>query len=170
MRCILAVGLVMAITSLGAATDEKYTSKDGKFAVAFPKGAKVKTDEKQIGELTMKLTMKLTMIDSDGVLYGVVYIDVAKDETGKGAKVLFDAIEQGLVRSSGAKVTSSKEIEFGPDKYPGRDVLSEKDGQIGRLRVVFAGERVYVVMLRGPDDFAKSKAGSAFIDSFEITK
>ena len=109
----------------------------------------------------------MVIVDSQGVLYGVVYADVADKEL-KDIKKFFNSVERGLVRRSGAKVVETKEIEFGPDKLPGRNVLSEKDGTQGRLQMIVKGTRFYAIMLRGSKDLLESKEASAFFDSFEI--
>ena len=50
MKCLhVSLMLMLMLTTLvsSAADGEKYISKEGKFAIAFPKDSKVKTDTKK---------------------------------------------------------------------------------------------------------------------------
>ena len=60
MRAAIGVVAVLVGCGLAAAADEKYESKDGKFKVAFPKDAKVKTVNQGAG------AAKLNMVVAEG--------------------------------------------------------------------------------------------------------
>lgn len=147
-----------------AADGEKHVSKEGRFAIAFPKDAKVKTDTKKHDS---GVTFTLVAAETQGSLYGVVYSDLPETEL-KNLKTFFDSVERGLLRKTGLKILESKEMEFGPNKTPARSVLSEKDGTQARLVLFVKGTRMYGITLRGSKEFIESKEATAFFDSFEL--
>ena len=61
--------------------------------------------------------------------FGVVYTDLPPETTKLAkAKDLLDGGQQkGLVESFKAKLTSSKDFEFGTQKYPAREIVGEND-------------------------------------------
>jgi hypothetical protein len=167
MRYTLATVLFVAATLAAAADDEKkYTSKDGKYAVQFPAGAKVKTDKQDAGGISINSALA----EVEGKAYGVMYTllpDAVKDVD---PKLILDGAEKGAVEKSGGKLVKSKVLAFGAKKYPGRDILVEKDGNKVRTWVILAGTRLYVVLVGGKEDYATGKEATAFLDSFEMTK
>lgn len=169
MRRVLTAAVLVAGAALtaGAADDEKYTSKDGKFAVAFPAGAKVKLDKKAAGG---GLDMKLFTVESKDKAFIVMYMDLPPAAKDVPAKQILDGAEAGSLKQSGSKLVESKDIAFGKAKHPGREILADKGGNKIRTQVIVAEARIYVVAVGGPKDFATGKEGSAFLKSFEITK
>jgi hypothetical protein len=168
MRGLLAVA-VLAGAALAAGADEekKYTSKDGKFAVTFPAGLKVKTTKQDIGN---GLSLTMTVAEAKDQAYSVMFMAMPDAVKDIPAKTILDGAEKGAVEKSGGKLVKSKTLEFGKAKYPGRDVLVEKDGNKVRTWIIFAETRMYVVLVGGPKEFAAGKEAQAFLDSFEITK
>src|SRR5262245_10271227 len=167
MRPVLALVLFVGVTvCVQAADDEKYTSKEGKFAIQFPAGSKVKTATQKAGGISLNLAS----VESDGKTYVTMYTELPEAATKLPPKTLLDAMEKGAVDKSGAKLDSSKDITFGKDKLPGRESVMDKDGNKITARLILADMRVYMVMVGGPKDFATSKDATKFLDSFEITK
>lgn len=168
MRAILATTIFAAISlTAAAADDEKYKSKDGKFTVAFPAGAKVKTETKKAGG---GIDMKMTTVEAADKAYVVMYMDLPDAAKNVEPKMILDGAEKGSVSQSGGKLDSSKDIEFGKGKLPGREILVDKDGNKIKTWVIIDGVRIYVVAVGGPKEFATGKDGTAFLKSFEITK
>ena len=149
-----------------AADDEKYTSKDGKFAIQFPAGTKPKTETKKAGDLDLH---GASVFDADKI-YIVLYIDLPDAVKALPAKTVLDGVVQGAVKDGGGKLESSKDITYGKDKFPGREVVVDKDGNKVKSRFVLAGQRVYAVLVGGPKEFATGKDAAKYLDSFEITK
>lgn len=161
---VLFAALVLALTAGTAfAEGEKYTSKEGRFMVAFPKGAEPKTHKSEKGPGALNAVLA----ENQGTLYGVAYGDVPEAEL-KNLSAFFDSVERGLVGRTGAKVAERKEVTFGPDKLPARELLTERDEAQGRLVMVVNGTRIYAIMLRGSKEFIGSKEAAAFVASFEI--
>jgi hypothetical protein len=127
MRHGLAVLALVVCSALPAAgEDAKYRSKDGKFDVRFPAGAKVRTDSHKGDGVEMH-----AVIADDGPTrrLTVTYTDVpaVKDER---TKEFFDQIEKSAVRKAGGQVVSSADVEFGAMKHPARGVRRrQKRGQ-----------------------------------------
>jgi hypothetical protein len=167
MRQVLTALVILAGAALTAsAADEKYKSKEGKFEIQFPAGAKVEKDTKKAGTIDMNFA-----IAKDGEkAFITMYMDLPAAAKDVPAKAILDGAESGSVKQSGGKVESSKDIEFGKNKYPGREFIVDKDGNKVKNRVVIVETRVYVIAVGGPKDFATTKEGTKFLDSFEITK
>jgi hypothetical protein len=170
MRNVLTALLIAACAALtaGAADDEKYTSKDGRFKVQFPAGAKVKTKTMKAGALEMNFVM----VEESDRAFAVMYMDMPEEAKKAPAKGLLEGAEKGAVAQSGGKLESAKDIEFGKNKYPGREVVVDKDGNKTRTFLILADLRLYVVAAGGKKDFAtdKEQDGAKFLASFEITK
>jgi hypothetical protein len=104
--------------------------------------------------------------------FGVVYTDLPPETTKLAkAKDLLDGGQQkGLVESFKAKLTSSKDFEFGTQKYPARELVGENDQLHLRIQIILAGDRLYQLLVVGPKDLTSSKEAEAFFKSFELTK
>ncbi|HJZ56155.1 MAG TPA: hypothetical protein VKE74_14405 [Gemmataceae bacterium] len=172
MRTLLAAMLVVGIGGLVRAQDdddppEKYKNKDGKYAIAFPKGAKVKTMKQETGGITMYMAT----VESKGNTYAVMYLDFPDAVKDLPAKTLFDGAQSGAVgEGKGKLVGKPKDLTIGPKKYPAREFVVDKDGTIVRTRMVLADTRLYLLLVGGEGDYATGKEATAFLTSFEITK
>jgi hypothetical protein len=167
MRQILTALVILAGVALTAsAADEKYKSKEGKFEIQFPADKKVETETKKASGLDMYMA---TVKDGDKAFIAM-YMDFPAAAKDIPAKTILDGAEKGSVSQSGGKLEKSKDIEFGKNKYPGRELLVEKDGNKIRTLIILAETRMYVIAVGGPKDFATTKDASKFLDSFEITK
>src|SRR5262245_42924235 len=162
MRVAFTLLVIFVGTTLTAsAADEKYKSKDGKFAIQFPSGAKVETDMEKDGDLVMNMA-KVEMNDK---IFAVMFTDLKDAVKSASPKVLLDGLEKGFVSTSGAKVASSKEISYGKDKFPGREVVLDKDGAKIKVRFLIAGSHAYIVAKGGMKDFALGKEEKNFLAS-----
>ena len=112
-----------------------------------------------------------TYANSDGNAFMVSYTDFPASATKEeNHGTLFEGIRNGVKGTDGKLVGEEKEIKFGPDKLPGREFTIEKGKQRIRFRVVLSGSRVYQVAAIGTEAFVTGKDGTAFLDSFHITK
>lgn len=167
MRRALAALAVVALVALTAtAADEKYASKEGKFAVQFPDGEKVKTETKNAGAAKMEFAA----VAAKGNEYMVMYMELPDAAQKLPPKTLLDAGEKGGVDNSGGKLLTTKDFEFGKDKLPGREFVIEKGEIKAASRIILTKTRLYVLTVAGPKDFATSKEATAFLDSFQLTK
>jgi hypothetical protein len=68
-----------------------------------------------------------------------------------------------------ADEVSRKKIEYGPRKYPGLDIVSQRDGRFDRKLVVMADRRMYHIGVSSTkEEWLKDPAVQAFFDSFSL--
>jgi hypothetical protein len=161
MRLLLSGGLVLVLVATAPADEPKpFESKDGKFKAAFP-GGKPKESQRDLG----KTTQYGFQVEVNSRAFDVTYFDLpAAVEAAK----LYELAEKGAVGKD--KLLSSREITFGKDKLPAREVLILKNDILVRMVMVLAGERLYLLTAGGPDDFTTGKQAFAFFESFALTK
>lgn len=175
MRYAAAAVLSAAVTVLGAgasaqdAKDGKYVSKDGGFSVTFPKGVELKTKN-----MDLPGGMKMTMISADGGAEkkGLMVMHMAfppNITAAMPAEKLLEMIAKQSAAKAGGTEVSNKEIAFGKDKYPGREIVLDKDGVTVNLKIVMADPNLYVLTTAGPKSYLDSDEVKAFQKSFEIT-
>jgi hypothetical protein len=99
-----------------------------------------------------------------------MYMDLPEKAKSIPAKIILDGAENGQTKLDGVKLDSSKDLEFGKNKFPCRETVVDQNGNKTKSRVILAETRLYTLVVGGPKDFATSKEAAAFIDSFEITK
>jgi hypothetical protein len=170
LRLLICGMLVVCAGGLVRAQDDdepmKYTSKEGKFAIMFPAGSKVKKQKQDASGIEVNIYM----VDKGDQAYAVMTMLLPEGAEDLPPKTLLDGGQKGAVEKSGAKLLKAKDMSFGPKKLPGREVLVEKDGNQLRAYLIIDGRRVYMVLVGGPDEFASGKEATAFLKSFEITR
>ncbi len=171
MRYIGAAGAaVLAFGLVGSADDAaggKYVSKEGGYSVKFPAGADVKTKTQ---DAPGGLKMIITGTESEKKAYMVMHMELPPGIVKAASpKAILDGAANGAVAKSGGKQVSSKDMTFGKEKHPGREVVVDKDGNLVRTQIIVADPKIYVVIVGGPEEFANSKAALDFLKSFEIT-
>lgn len=175
MRRLLILAAMIVLSSSLAAQDIKpYESKAGKYKVVFPEtgptvsSTKVGEDELNVAKLAYK-----------GGGFMVTYTDLNEDKVKMARpKDILDVGEKGLIEAfNKPKITSTKDIEIGKQKYPARQITTGESyfGEEGvsiklRLTLVLADNRLYQVFVFGPKDLPASKEADKFFESFEITK
>jgi hypothetical protein len=165
MRPVVAVVLCAGLPVLAAAQETKYEPKDGGFAIVFPAKPTTASEKANGTEIHSAVVPRGTGA------FLVTFSDLAADEVKKAKpKDILDENVKGLLGQFKAKLTESKDREFGKAKYPGRDVTAEKDITLIRVRFVLAGNRVYQVMVIGPKETVTGKEANDFFDSFTITR
>lgn len=167
----LLTAFVLATAALAAQpAAEPYVSPEGRFAVRFPGAPKVvpQTTKSVIGDL--KVTVA-TYATADANVYMVSFTDFPVAATkAENHKSLFDGVREA-VKGKGEVVTE-KDLEFGPDKLPGREVIVDRDKGKQRIkfRAVLRDNRLYQVAIIGTADFVSSKDATAFFESLDLTK
>ncbi len=150
-----------------AADDEKFTSKEGKYAVRFPGGAETKAETSKVGQTNVESVK--------GRLNGGTFVAGYKDGPDQlkmvPPKDIFDTLMKMATDNGIWKVTSSTDSDFGVNKLPSRSMLIErKEGTWANTRFILSGNRVYLLSVNGSKDVVTSKEATAFLDSFELTK
>jgi hypothetical protein len=173
VRAVLTLSVILAYVSLtanaaedkDAPKDGKYTSKDGKFAIQFPKGAKVKEQSEKTAD---GKSITVIVEDDDKNAYVVIAVDLPAAVKNIPAKTFLEDI--GKKSKKEGKLESSEDITLGKEKWPGREIVEEKNGTLIKTRAFIVDTRLYVLSVGGKKDFAKTKEATKFLDSFEITK
>ena len=168
MRLMIAAVMVLCAVGLAAADDKKYTSTEGKFVVQFPANLKVQTDKKEQGGLLLFITSGEDK--NAGTGYGVLYTELPPALKKLRPNVILDRAAKAAADKCGGRTIEAKDIEFGPNRLPGRDLILEKDGDRVHAKIIVAETTVYVVLVCGKQDFATSKDATNYIDSFELTR
>ena len=115
MRSTLAaVAFVVFAIGVSAQDTKKYESKEGKYSVAFP-GKPTMTANKAGG-----IDLNIAIVEKGMGGFAVIHSDLPA-EAVKAAKPkdLLEGGQKGLVDNFKAKVTSSKDFDFGKQKLPG---------------------------------------------------
>jgi hypothetical protein len=167
---------VVLVSLLGpAAVAEDYTSREGKYEVKFP--GKVKEQSQVAPTPVGKVKIFLAVCErSPDLAYLVSYVDYPAAAVKAPPQKVLAGVRDGNARPGG-KVLSDKEIAFGRGKLPGRDVLIEKPGLLGRgleghfrNRMILRGARLYQVAVVGSKAAVTAKEADDFIASFRLTE
>jgi hypothetical protein len=164
----LAAGLSTAALAADKPEYKQFASADGRYKVLFPGPVKTETKELKADRHTLKLTIDSVEFGADA-LYCVTFIDYPEEVTKADPVKRLDKVRDGNKGPNG-KLLSEKAVEFGPEKYPGREVLIEKPDGVIRNRIILAGPRMYQVMIEGPRAFVTSPDAERFFDSFQVTR
>ena len=117
MRTVIGViacmGLVSGIAAQDDKPNEKYVSKEGKFTAVFP--GKPMTISKQAGGVDLHIAI----VEKGMGGFAIIHSDLpAGAVKAAKPKELLDGGQKGLIDNFKAKITSSKDFEFGKQKYP----------------------------------------------------
>lgn len=165
--------VILILCPLALRAEDKpapFASKEGKFSAALPgkpaeRAVKVKYDGSDI-------EVKLFTVDQKdkGRAFVVTYSDYPKDKIGKdGEKFVADRLE-GNVSGLKGKTVANDKLTLGKGKHPGREIRVElpAKGQLYRARAFLVGERLYQVVVLGPEEFVKGKEADDFFTSFAV--
>src|SRR5262249_29653818 len=140
------------------------------YSVKFPGAPKVttQTSKSEVGDLSVNIA---TYANSDGNTFLVSYADFPDKATKpENHATLFEGIRKGVIGKDGKLAGEEKKFEFGPDKLPAREFTVEKGKQRIRYRVILRDSRMYQIAAIGTEAFATGKEGTAFLESFQVTK
>jgi hypothetical protein len=144
---------------------EKYASKEGKYIVGFPGKPMVET--KKAGGVDLNIAIVVKGLGGFAVIHSDLPAEAAKAAKPKD---LIDGGQKGLIDNFKAKVSSSKDFEFGKQKYPARELIAQKGATNLRIQIILVDSRLYQILVVGPEDMITGKEADAFFKSFEITK
>jgi hypothetical protein len=149
-----------------------FKSAAGRFEVTFPGRPTERTTTSQtaLGEVEIKLTLA----DLKDRVYMVGYYDFpAGSVTDKNRKKVLKAAQDGSVKKVQGKVLSEREVTVGEKKLDGRESVVEhgnRKGVYSRSRILFDGDRHYILTVLGTVEGVKGDAATKFLDSFKVTK
>ena len=167
--------LALALLGLAPAraaqpTNDPYTSTEGRYAVKFPGNPKTTTQTAKsgLGDLQVHVA---TYATADANVYLVSYTDFPVAATKpENRKTLLDGVRDAL--KGKGELSAEKDIEFGPGKLPGREVIVDRDKgkQRIKLRAILRDNRLYQVAAIGTAEFVSGKDATAFLESLDLTK
>ncbi|MBN9519310.1 hypothetical protein J0H58_12430 [bacterium] len=165
ISALLGFGLV---TSAQDAADGWYVSKEGGYAVRFPPTTEPKLKVQDTG-VGLKAYVVTAIDKAERRTYFVTHTPHQKGVLKSSAKQLLDTGEKAVLATPGTTKLAVKDFTYGKEKYPVRELLTERDGNQTRTRFVLADPTLYTLVVGGPMEFASSKAALDFLDSLEIT-
>lgn len=168
--------LLFALSPLALAADDKkdapkaapFASKDGKFSINLPDKPSEKTRKIKSGD--RELDLHVFSVEQKDRAVVVTYLDYPKGTVGDDKdKFLAGVVERNVGLLKG-KVSAEEKIALGKAKHPGRDVKVDMPDkkQLYRARVFLVGDRVYQIVVLGPEEFVKGKEVDACLDSFKV--
>ena len=166
------VGAVFAVVLSAAFTvaqppTEPHSPKDGRYTAKFPGKPKdsTQTVKSDIGNLKVNIAL---YSNPDGHVSWVSFTDYPAAAIKPDVRArLIDAARDAMKGNDG-KVVTEKDIEFGPTKLPGREVLLDRGKQQIRVRFLVREPRLYQIAVMGNGEFVTGKDATAFLDSFEV--
>jgi hypothetical protein len=167
-RPVLLLLVLVPTIALGQGTDS-YSSKEGRFSVQFPGKPKENTQKRNtpLGQLQVVAT---TFAMADGSAFLVSYTDFPPGTaTAETRGSLFDGAREALAAGRG-KVVTEKQLDFGPDKLPARELVVQMGDDQAIFRLILRGDRIYHVAVMGKAAFVSGEKATKFLASFEITK
>ena len=154
-RALIAVALIggISIVNDAAARAPQPTEKTNK----------VMTD---VGELDLHAFI----VDQQDRAMVVMYSDYPPGSVGGNTDKVLNGCIEGNVKALKGKLLTEEKITLGKAKHAGREIRIEMPDKksIYRARIYLVGDRLYQVVVLGPDDFAKGKAVEDFLKSFAI--
>ncbi len=146
----------------------EFNSAEGRFSISFPGTPEsyVRTADTSIG----KLTSHLFFVKLGDRIYYVSYLDYpAAPKTPAENKTILDAARDQLL-ATGERVLSEKDMTIAG--AAGREVFTEKEGTILRVRCFFVKDRLYQIILGAAPNAVyydgKPSANGAYTDFFEM--
>jgi hypothetical protein len=169
---IAAVAAVLACGGVVAADAddvpvEKYVSKEGGYVAYFPVGADIKAQTVPAPG-GLKAYMTTALLKAKQLTYIVTYTPHEKGVLKAPAKTILDLGEKATLAQPKVLKLDVKSLTVGKEKYPAREILTDRDGHQTRTRFVAADPTLYTLTIGGPKEFASSKAALDFLDTFEI--
>src|SRR5262249_8640746 len=125
LRSLVVFGIVLVAIS-NASADDKFTSKDGKFAAMFPKDKQPMESAKDVDHAggKLKLTIFAAEVKKD-VAFIVIWNDYPEAVAKEQPQDVLARVREGSKGPDG-KVIDDKELTLGANKVPGRDYLLDK--------------------------------------------
>jgi hypothetical protein len=162
---LLACGVVLAADD--EVPVEAFASKEGGYVAFFPAGAEIKAQTVPAPG-GLKAYMTTAVLKAKRLTYIVTYTPHEKGALKAPAKTILDLGEKATLAQPKVLKLDVKNLTVGKQKYPAREILTDRDGHQTRTRFIAADPTLYTLTVGGPMEFASSKAALDFLDTFEI--
>jgi hypothetical protein len=145
-----------------------FTSKEGKFTVTLPGQPASKTSK--VVTSAGEVEAYLFLVDRKTHAYLVSYNDYKAGTVDPDPEKVLSQVVEATAKNLKGQVNRDEKITLGAKKYPGRDVLIALPGKKGlyRGRVYLVGNRLYQVVVIGPEELVKNSAVDAYFGSFKL--
>ncbi len=169
----LPLPLILAATLLFQGADKPFASDAGNFRIMLPGVPQEQT--MQVPSAIGPLQVYLYSVDQDGNIWVVIYNDYPEQIAKADPDQVLERTLKRTVANTKGTLVSKKDIKL--DGFPGKEFeatvpsLDQEGGTLTqRARTYLVKKRLYQVILTGPADQVKSKAGDAFFASFALIK
>ena len=146
----------------------EYVSKEHKFRARFGSEPDVTANA---GAFTK--TSVYSVESAAGALVVIVMdMPVPDDATPQQIELYLNSARDDLVRSAGGEQTSDASIALA-GKYPGREFAAKfhrPQPGVMRVRIYMVGKRLYQVIVRGTEAYAKTREADTFLESFMVVE
>ncbi len=145
-----------------------FSSKEGKFTITLPGQPASKTSK--VVTSAGEVEAYLFLVDRKTHAYLVSYNDYKAATVDPDPEKVLSQVVEATAKNLKGQVNKDEKITLGAKKYPGRDVLIALPGKQGlyRGRVYLVGNRLYQVVVIGPEDLVKNAAVDAYFGSFKL--
>lgn len=145
-----------------------FTSKEGKFTVTLPGPPARKTSK--VATSAGEVEAYLFLVDRKTHAYLVSYNDYKAGTVDPDPEKVLSQVVEATAKNLQGQVNKDEKITLGAKKYPGRDVLIALPGKKGLYRgqVYLVDNRLYQVVVIGPEELVKNSAVDAYFSSFKL--
>lgn len=144
---------------------EKFSSADGKFSAIFP--SRPKESDKTVDGQSAEVQMHLFLAGTEAqTAYGAGYYDVSRVDD---PKMMLARMEESMVKKHNATISSYKPIQV--DNHSGTEfefVFGDHPDLSSRVRLISAGQRIYVLLTVFPTAHPNPNERDAFFSSFTM--
>jgi hypothetical protein len=167
LRCTATLAVLSCGLVCSAQGDGRYVSKEGGFAARFPAGADV-TTKTVPAPGGLKAVVTTAVVKAKQQTYIVTYTVHQKGVLKAPAKTILDLGEKATLSQPQTLRLEVKNLAVGKEKYPAREILTDRDGNQTRTRFIAADPVLYTLVVGGPKEFASGDEATDFLDTFEI--
>ena len=175
MRGVAARAIVLAlVVSLAGCVSTRLTvissfvSADGDFTVTVPGGAMAESTSAGSGPFVGGTVHAFVHDEPDGPRFALLYADAAPNYlAGTSLDAALDAAELANIRATGGAQVDERHITI--TGLPAREQRITTPAASYVFRMVFAGNRLYSISVKGTDLQVQEADVIVYFDSFTIT-
>ena len=147
---------------------KSFSPRNAGFVVSMPGVPKSERKESKDKDGTRTLDQDYTL-DAPNLMMMVGYQQYeARAARLVDKNTLLDEVAQEIVRGLGAQVRSRKKIA--QNGFPAREVAAVVEGAVVRMRVMWAGRRLYLAMVVHPGSGQEARDANRFLSSLRLLK
>jgi hypothetical protein len=144
-----------------------HVSDAGRYSVVFPQKPTKLEDDKPLSTTGGTLTIVTSRAESNGLVYSVTYADYPDAIRGVSPSVILDGVVNGMKGPDG-EVSAKGELTGLSADTTGRAVTIVARENCVRAKVIYTGQRLYLVQVCGKKEAVQGKAADDFLASFAV--